>query len=57
MKYWGLSVPASVGLLAGALTSSPGLAAALEVSRNDLMSVTYCIAYPIHARAWADFLS
>ncbi|MDR1622003.1 MAG: permease [Synergistaceae bacterium] len=46
IKYWGISVPASVGLLAGALTSTPGLAAALEASRNDLVSITYGIAYP-----------
>jgi putative transport protein len=46
IKYLGISVPAAVGLLAGALTSTPGLAAALEATRSDMASITYGIAYP-----------
>jgi putative transport protein len=46
IKYLGISMPAAVGLLAGALTSTPGLAAALEASRSDMASITYGIAYP-----------
>jgi putative transport protein len=46
IKLWGISVPEAVGLLSGALTSTPGLAAAIEASGNDLASVTYGIAYP-----------
>jgi putative transport protein len=46
VKLLGISVPAAVGLLAGALTSTPGLAAAIEASHSDLASITYGIAYP-----------
>jgi putative transport protein len=46
IKFLGIPVPAAVGLLAGALTSTPGLAAAIEASRSDLASITYGIAYP-----------
>ncbi|MDR1375996.1 MAG: permease [Synergistaceae bacterium] len=46
IKYLGISVPEAVGLLAGALTSTPGLASAIEASRSDLASITYGIAYP-----------
>ena len=35
-----------VGLLAGALTSTPGLAAAIESSKSSLASIGYGIAYP-----------
>ena len=36
----------SVGMMAGALTSTPGLAAALEATGSDAASVGYGIAYP-----------
>ena len=36
----------SVGLLTGALTSTPGLAAAIEASNSPLASIGYGIAYP-----------
>jgi len=41
-------IPSSlgVGIMSGALTSTPGLAAAIEASGNDLASVGYGIAYP-----------
>lgn len=35
-----------LGLLAGALTTTPGLAAAIEATGSDLVSVGYGIAYP-----------
>jgi putative transport protein len=46
IEYWGISAAEAVGLLAGALTSTPGLAAALEASGSDVASITYGIAYP-----------
>jgi putative transport protein len=46
IKFLGIPVPAAVGLLSGALTSTPGLAAAIEASRSDMASITYGIAYP-----------
>lgn len=36
----------AVGLYTGALTSTPGLAAALEASQNPVASIGYGIAYP-----------
>ncbi|MEH0156828.1 TrkA C-terminal domain-containing protein [Limibacter armeniacum] len=36
----------SVGLLTGALTSTPGLAAAIDASKSPLASIGYGIAYP-----------
>jgi len=36
----------AVGLLAGALTTTPGLAVALEATGSDLASIGYGIAYP-----------
>jgi len=36
----------SLGLLAGALTTTPGLAAGIEATGSDLVSVGYGIAYP-----------
>lgn len=36
----------AVGLYTGALTSTPGLAAALEASQNPVVSIGYGIAYP-----------
>ncbi len=42
----GTSVDLSLGLLAGALTTTPGLAAGIEATGSDLVSVGYGIAYP-----------
>lgn len=36
----------SVGMMSGALTSTPGLAAAIEATKSDMASVGYGIAYP-----------
>ena len=36
----------SIGLLAGALTTTPGLAAGIEATGSELVSVGYGIAYP-----------
>lgn len=41
-----VSVPLALGLLNGALTSTPGLAAALEATGDSIASVGYGIAYP-----------
>jgi putative transport protein len=46
IKLLGIPVALSVGLLTGALTSTPGLAAALEVTKDSMTSVGYGIAYP-----------
>jgi putative transport protein len=43
---FGLSSDLAAGLMTGALTSTPGLAAAIEASGSDLASVGYGIAYP-----------
>ena len=44
--FFGLKAPLSVGLFAGALTSTPGLAAALQVIDDGRVSVAYGVAYP-----------
>ncbi|WP_416148830.1 aspartate:alanine exchanger family transporter [Salipaludibacillus sp. HK11] len=45
-KVFGLSPALSIGLMTGALTSTPGLAAALQATNDPLASVGYGIAYP-----------
>ena len=42
----GTSVDLALGLLSGALTTTPGLAAGIEATGSDLVSVGYGIAYP-----------
>lgn len=46
IKLCDLSTPLALGLLNGALTSTPGLAAALEATGDPVASVGYGIAYP-----------
>ena len=46
IKGFGVPADLSLGLLAGALTTTPGLAAGIEVTGSDLVSVGYGIAYP-----------
>ena len=46
IRMTGVSVDLSLGLLAGALTTTPGLAAGIEATGSDLVSVGYGIAYP-----------
>ena len=41
-----LDTPSTVGLIAGALTSTPGLAAAIDSTGSPLASIAYGIAYP-----------
>lgn len=43
---YGLDMPMAIGLFTGALTSTPGLAAAIEASHSPLASIGYGIAYP-----------
>lgn len=44
--FFNLPTPLAVGMMSGALTSTPGLAAAIESTGSDLASVGYGIAYP-----------
>ncbi|WP_430811384.1 MULTISPECIES: aspartate:alanine exchanger family transporter [unclassified Carboxylicivirga] len=45
-RIFGLEMPIVTGLLTGALTSTPGLAAAIETSNSPLVSIGYGVAYP-----------
>ena len=42
----GIDTPSIVGLIAGALTSTPGLAVAIDSTNSPLASIAYGIAYP-----------
>lgn len=44
--YTGIEMPVALGLLTGAMTSTPGLAAATDVTSSPLISIGYGIAYP-----------
>lgn len=44
--FLGIDKPIAIGILAGALTSTPGLAAAIDVTHSSLASIGYGIAYP-----------
>lgn len=55
-KLFDLSAPLSVGLMTGALTSTPGLAAALQATNDPLASVGYGIAYPFGVLAVVLFV-
>ena len=47
LKYaFGIDTPSVVGLVAGALTSTPGLAVAIDSTNSPLASIAYGIAYP-----------
>ncbi|MCD8080641.1 MAG: transporter [Bacteroides sp.] len=47
LKYaFDLDTPSIVGLIAGALTSTPGLAVAIDSTHSPLASIAYGIAYP-----------
>ena len=47
LKYlFHLDTPSVVGLIAGALTSTPGLAVAIDSTNSPLASIAYGIAYP-----------
>ena len=46
IKLGGISVDLAVGMMSGALTSTPGLAAAIEATGSDMASIGYGIAYP-----------
>lgn len=43
---FGIDTPSLVGLIAGALTSTPGLAVAIDSTQSPLASIAYGIAYP-----------
>ncbi|MCT2535722.1 YidE/YbjL duplication [Aquibacillus koreensis] len=55
-KVFHLSPALSIGLMTGALTSTPGLAAALEATNDPLASVGYGIAYPFGVLAVVLFV-
>lgn len=46
MKLGGIPCDLAVGMMSGALTSTPGLAAAIEATGSDMASIGYGIAYP-----------
>lgn len=46
IKILGIPVPLAVGIMNGALTSTPGLAAAIEATGDPSASIGYGIAYP-----------
>lgn len=47
LKYlFDIDTPSMVGLIAGALTSTPGLAVAIDSTQSPLASIAYGIAYP-----------
>ncbi len=46
IKLAGIETDLAVGMMSGGLTSTPGLAAAIEATGSDLASVGYGIAYP-----------
>lgn len=46
LRMFSIPTPLAVGMFSGALTSTPGLAAAMEATENPLASVGYGIAYP-----------
>lgn len=46
IRLFGVPVDLAIGMLSGALTSTPGLAAALEATGSDVASIGYGIAYP-----------
>ena len=45
--FVGLDLGLNVGIFTGALTSTPGLAAAIDVSQSPMASIGYGLAYPI----------
>ncbi|MFA9557799.1 aspartate:alanine exchanger family transporter [Evansella sp. AB-rgal1] len=55
-KIFNLSAPLSIGLMTGALTSTPGLAAALQATNDPIASVGYGIAYPFGVLAVVLFV-
>lgn len=44
--FWNVDLKLMTGLFTGALTSTPGLAAAIEASKSPMASIGYGIAYP-----------
>lgn len=52
----GLPTALSIGIMTGALTSTPGLAAALEATGDSIASVGYGIAYPFGVLAVVLFV-
>ncbi|AUS06409.1 aspartate:alanine exchanger family transporter [Pseudotamlana carrageenivorans] len=46
IQFLGIDKSIAIGLMAGALTSTPGLATAIDVTHSPLASIGYGIAYP-----------
>jgi putative transport protein len=55
-KVFNLSPALSIGIMTGALTSTPGLAAALQATNDPVASVGYGIAYPFGVLAVVLFV-
>nr|WP_255639824.1 TrkA C-terminal domain-containing protein [Aquibacillus saliphilus] len=55
-KVFNLSEALSIGLMTGALTSTPGLAAAIQATNDPIASVGYGIAYPFGVLAVVLFV-
>ncbi|MBD8067922.1 YidE/YbjL duplication [Bacillus sp. PS06] len=55
-KVFHLSPALSIGIMTGALTSTPGLAAALQATNDPIASVGYGIAYPFGVLAVVLFV-
>jgi putative transport protein len=45
-KIWNVDMPLAIGMFAGAMTSTPGLASAQEATQSALTSTGYGLAYP-----------
>ncbi|HOO83169.1 MAG TPA: TrkA C-terminal domain-containing protein [Prolixibacteraceae bacterium] len=46
VKLFNIDSNVGIGLLTGALTSTPGLAAAIDISKSPMASIGYGVAYP-----------
>ncbi len=46
-KYFGIEISLGIGVFTGALTSSTGLAAAIDATDSPLVSIGYGVAYPV----------
>ncbi len=56
-KYFGIDIALGIGVFTGALTSSTGLAAAIDATGSPLSSIGYGIAYPAGVIGVILFLS
>jgi putative transport protein len=57
VSIFGIDKNVGIGLLTGALTSTPGLAAAIDITKSPLSSIGYGVAYPFGVIGVILFLS